>query len=95
MRSRTGVLAAILATAPLGARAADLVLWWDEGFYAEEAEAIRRSLPPSAELGKQVELGTLMPEIELPTGSRLRSKSGRPPTLPTACGSHSATARQG
>jgi hypothetical protein len=40
MRSRTAVLAAMLAIAPLEAKAADLVVWWDEPWYAEEEEAL-------------------------------------------------------
>ena len=40
MRSRTAILAAMLAMAPLGANGADLVVWWDEGYYAEEDEAV-------------------------------------------------------
>jgi ABC-type glycerol-3-phosphate transport system substrate-binding protein len=35
------VLVAVLILVPLGARAADLVVWWDEGYYAEEDEAVR------------------------------------------------------
>jgi hypothetical protein len=34
------ILAASLATAPISANAADLVVWWDEGFYPQEAEAV-------------------------------------------------------
>ena len=40
MFSRTLVLAAALAIAPPGARAADLVVWWDKGYYAQEDEAV-------------------------------------------------------
>ena len=40
MRSRTAVLAALLAIAPLAAQSADLVVWWDKGYYAEEGDAI-------------------------------------------------------
>ena len=35
------VLAAALVAAPLGAKAADLVVWWDEGYYPEEGKAVR------------------------------------------------------
>ena len=41
MRIRAVVLAAAIVLAPLGARAADLVVWWDEGYYAEEDQALR------------------------------------------------------
>jgi multiple sugar transport system substrate-binding protein len=40
MRSRTAVLAAMLAMAPLGAQAADLVVWWEKGFYPEQDKAV-------------------------------------------------------
>jgi ABC-type glycerol-3-phosphate transport system substrate-binding protein len=56
MRIRIAVLAAMLAMAPLGARGADLVVWWDEGFYPEEAEAVREIVAAfEQETGKQVE----------------------------------------
>ena len=44
--------------APLGARAADLVVWWEEGYYAEEDEAIREIIAAFEQgiSGKQVEL---------------------------------------
>jgi hypothetical protein len=47
MHSRTAVLAAMLAIGPLGAKAADLVVWWEKGFYRQEDEAVRESSPPS------------------------------------------------
>jgi Bacterial extracellular solute-binding protein len=79
MRSRTAVLAAILATAPLGARAADLVVWWDEGFYAEEAEAVREIIAAfEQETGKQVE-ARFHPEGEHPDAIVAALKAGRPP----------------
>ena len=57
MRSRAVVLAAALVLAPLGAQAADLVVWWDEGYYAEEDEAVREIIAAfEQETGKQVEL---------------------------------------
>jgi hypothetical protein len=41
MRKQFIVLAAALVMAPLGATAADLVVWWNEGYYTQEDEAIR------------------------------------------------------
>jgi hypothetical protein len=41
MGSRTAVLATMLAMAPSGANAADLVVWWEEGQAAEGDEAVR------------------------------------------------------
>ena len=43
------IVAAILMMAPLGARAADLVVWRVEGYYAEEAEAVREIVAASCE----------------------------------------------
>ena len=40
MRKQAVVLASVLAMAPLGARAADLVVWWEKGFYPQEDEAV-------------------------------------------------------
>ena len=46
-----------LILAPLGARAADLVVWWEEGYYAQEDEAVREIIAAfEEESGKQVEL---------------------------------------
>ena len=41
MRVRAVLLAAALALAPLGVRAADLVVWWEKGFYPEADQAVR------------------------------------------------------
>ena len=40
MRTRTLILAAALVMAPLGAHAADLVVWWEKGWYPEEERAV-------------------------------------------------------
>ena len=57
MRSRTAVFAAMLAMAPLGAKAADLVVWWEKGLYPQEDEAVREVITAfEQETGKQVEL---------------------------------------
>ena len=39
-RLKRVLLAAALSLAPLGAQAADLVVWWQRGFYAQEDEAV-------------------------------------------------------
>ena len=41
MRIEPTVLAVAFTTAPVGAQAADLVVWWEKGQYEEEDEAIR------------------------------------------------------
>ena len=57
MRARAIVLAAALVLAPLGAEAADLVVWWEKGYYAQEDEAVRETIAAfEQESGKQVEL---------------------------------------
>ena len=40
MRLRAVLLAAALVLAPSGARAADLVVWWDKAFYPEQDQAL-------------------------------------------------------
>lgn len=57
MRLRAVILATALATAPLGANAADLVVWWEKGFYAQEDEAVAEIVAAfEQQTGKQVEL---------------------------------------
>jgi ABC-type glycerol-3-phosphate transport system substrate-binding protein len=57
MRGRAVVLAAALAVAPLSVRAADLVMWWREGYYAEENAAVRETIAAFEQgSGKAVEL---------------------------------------
>lgn len=36
MQIRAILLAAVLVVMPLAARAADLVIWWEEGFHPEQ-----------------------------------------------------------
>jgi multiple sugar transport system substrate-binding protein len=63
------VLAAMLVMVPLGAGAADLVVWWDKGFYAEEDQALRETIVAFEQgSGNKVELvlysgGELMDRI--------------------------------
>jgi hypothetical protein len=55
--SRTAVLAAMLAMAPLGAEAADLVICWEKGFYPQEGEAVGDVIAAFEQgTGKEVEL---------------------------------------
>ena len=78
MRSRTAVLAAMLAMAPLGANAADLVVWWEEGQAAEEDEAVREIVAAFEQgSGKQVEL-VLGPQEELVADLVAALEAGRP-----------------
>jgi multiple sugar transport system substrate-binding protein len=75
-----GVLVTFLiSTAPLGAQAADLVVWWDEGYYAEEHEAVREITAAfEQDTGKQVELA-LFPQEDLPGKIEAAIEAGTPP----------------
>jgi hypothetical protein len=47
----------LLVMAPLGAKAADLVVWWEKGFYPQEDEATAEIIAAfEQETGKEVEL---------------------------------------
>ena len=84
MCSRTAVLAAMLVMAPLGARAADLVVWWDEGYYAEEDQAVAEVIAAFEQgSGKQVEL-VLHPQASFRTRLWRRSGPAGRPTSPSA-----------
>jgi multiple sugar transport system substrate-binding protein len=57
MRARAVVLAVVIALAPLDASGADLVVWWEKGFYAQEDEAIAEIIAAFEQRsGKKVEL---------------------------------------
>ena len=75
----------MLVMAPLGAKAADLVVWWEKGFYAQEDEAVREIIAAfEQESGKQVELVFYPSRMSFRTRSRRRSRPGRRPTSPSA-----------
>ena len=79
MRSRDFILATLLILVPLGARAADLVVWWDEGYYAEEDQALRDIIAPfEQESGKEIEL-VFHPMEELPDKTAAALEAGQPP----------------
>jgi multiple sugar transport system substrate-binding protein len=51
------LIAVAFAMAPLGAAAADLVVWWEKGFYPQDDEAVRETIAAfEQDSGKQVEL---------------------------------------
>jgi multiple sugar transport system substrate-binding protein len=57
MWRRVLVIAAPLIMAPPGARAADLVVWWEKGQYVQEDEAVREIIAAfEQKAGKEVEL---------------------------------------
>jgi multiple sugar transport system substrate-binding protein len=79
MRSRAVIVATILAIAPLAAQGADLVIWWEQGFYAQEDEAVRETIAAFEQgSGKQVEL-TQYSIAELPDKIEAALAAGQPP----------------
>ena len=71
--------------APLGAQAADLVVWWEKGYYAQEDDAVREIVAAfEQESGKQVEL-VFQQQEEFPAEDRSRrSRPARRRTSPSA-----------
>lgn len=66
MRRPVIILTTALILAAPGANAADLVVWWDRGYYAQEDDALREIIAAfEHKTGKQVEL-VLHPLDELP-----------------------------
>jgi multiple sugar transport system substrate-binding protein len=57
MQSGKVIFAVMLAMVPLGAKGADLVVWWPAGYYAEEDVAIRETIAAfEQDSGKEVEV---------------------------------------
>ncbi|MCE3247356.1 MAG: ugpB [Microvirga sp.] len=78
-RLSTALFAAALSLAPLGVRAADLVVWWQEGYYDQEDEAVREIVAAFEQgSGKRVELAQPT-ERELPNKIVAALKTGQPP----------------
>ena len=78
-RLACGFFSAVLVIAPLGAKAADLVVWWEKGQYAQEDDAVRETIAAFEQgSGNEVEL-VFYPGRSLWTELRLRSKAGRLP----------------
>jgi ABC-type glycerol-3-phosphate transport system substrate-binding protein len=79
MRRDAVVLAAAIMLAPLGAQAADLVVWWERGFTVEEHNAIREVIAAfEQKTGKQVTVIDFAPDR---AASKLDAdvEAGRPP----------------
>ena len=73
------LLAATLVMAPLGAQAADLVVWWEKGYYAQEDDAVREIVAAfEQESGKQVEL-VFQQQEEFPQKIMAALEAGAPP----------------
>jgi multiple sugar transport system substrate-binding protein len=77
MRVGAIALAAMLVLAPLGVRAADLVIWWEKGSYPEEDEAVTEIVAAfEAKTAKDVEL-VLGPQEELVSALVAALEAGR------------------
>ena len=73
-------LAAALMVTSLGAEAADLVVWWDQGYNPEEDAAVREVIAAfEQDTGKQVELVLSYSLDELPGKLEAALKAGQPP----------------
>jgi multiple sugar transport system substrate-binding protein len=79
MRAQAVALATMLLLMPLGAQAADLVVWWDKGFYPQEDQAVRETIAAfEHKADKQVEL-VLQPQAEMPDKLVAALEAGQPP----------------
>src|SRR4051794_12604452 len=79
MRVRAVLLAAAIVMAPLGARAADLVVWWTKGFYPAEDQAVRELVAAfERKTGKEVQPASPA-EGELPGRTAAAVDAGHPP----------------
>jgi multiple sugar transport system substrate-binding protein len=79
MRGVALVLAVSLTSAPVGARAADLVVWWEKGFYPQEDEAVREIIAAfEQDSGEEVEL-IFHEQEELPDRIAAALEAGQPP----------------
>jgi multiple sugar transport system substrate-binding protein len=73
------LVASALLLAPLGARAADLVVWWQKGFYAQEVEATAEIVAAfEHKTGKEVELDQPS-EDEIGPKAQAAVEAGQPP----------------
>jgi multiple sugar transport system substrate-binding protein len=79
IRITGAILGALLLLAPLGARGADLVVWWEEGFYDQANEAVAEIVAAfEQETGKEVEL--VQPaQDEIFEKARVALEAGQPP----------------
>jgi multiple sugar transport system substrate-binding protein len=79
MRITGALVGTLLLLAPLGAQAADLVVWWEKGWYPQENEAVREIIDAfEQDTGKQVDL-TFYEELELPAKIVAALEADQPP----------------
>jgi multiple sugar transport system substrate-binding protein len=78
-RLALALVTSALLFAPFGARAADLVIWWEKGFYPQEDAAVRETIAAfQQKTGKQVELA-FYEQAELPEKLKAALEAGQPP----------------
>ena len=80
MRGRSAVLAALVYMAPVGAQAADLVVWWEKGYYAEEDAALAEVIAAFEQETGQLELA-LQETAEIADKILAALDADRPPDL--------------
>jgi multiple sugar transport system substrate-binding protein len=81
MYGRAVLVALALILAPLGAKATDLVVWWEQGFYPQEDAAVREMVAAFGQgSGKQVDL-VFYEQAELPQKIEAALTAGQPPDL--------------
>jgi multiple sugar transport system substrate-binding protein len=79
MRIRDVIFAAMLVMMPFGAKGADLVVWWEQGFYPEEDKAVRETIAAfEQETGKNVKL-VFHDQADLPDKAQAAIEAGQPP----------------
>jgi multiple sugar transport system substrate-binding protein len=73
------LLSVVLVLWPLGAQAADLVVWWDKGFYPQEDAAVREIIAAfEQKTGRQVEL-VQVAQIEMFQKAQAALEAGQAP----------------
>jgi multiple sugar transport system substrate-binding protein len=73
------ILAVTLVMAPLDANAADLVVWWEKGFYSQEDEAVQEIVRAfEQETGNEVAL-VLHEQAEFPDAIETALEAAQPP----------------
>jgi multiple sugar transport system substrate-binding protein len=93
LRIATSILLGLLLLAPTGARSADLVIWWEKGFYPQANEAVREIIVAfEQKTGKRVEL--VQPaEDEIMKRAESALQAGTPPDFLFSTVEDVATAR--
>ena len=79
MRGRAVLLAAAIILAPLGARAADLVVWWEKGYYAAGGRGGQGDHRRLRAGDRQAGRARLPSQDELPDKILAALEAGQPP----------------